>query len=164
MADKGQDNVGFEIELDDKPENRVRSRSSTATSSGKHRDDDDDETARERTRFGGPVENLWHCVRYEDERRNYWIKMAFLVIVAILYNGYFAATVWYAVHYGKPIDFCDGVGFHIVLTGFVYLCLFYFQIVKPYWGKAIHKSFMKPIGERYDRVWKYRSDYGHHVP
>ena len=162
MADKGRDNVGFEIELDEKPANSVRSRSSSATSSDSRRKEENNERPRECTRFGKPVENLWHCVRYEGERRNYWIKTIFLVVVAVLYNAYFAATVWYAVHYGKPIDFCDGVGFHIVLTAFVYVCLFYFQIVKPYWGKAIYKSVMKPMGERYERVWKYRSNHGSH--
>lgn len=157
-GEKGRDNVGFDIELEDKPDSKggvqqvqLTSPSSASTLSSQP---DDDELRVDS--FGG---QLWHCVRNDTERRNYWIKKTCLIVIALLYNAYFAATVWYAVHNGIPIDFCDGVGFHIILTGLVYLCLFYFQIVKRYWGKAIYTSVMQPIGEGYDRVWKHRYSY-----
>lgn len=143
-SEKGHDNVGFEIELEEKRENIVELKSRSSTLSTR-----DDEQQK--------IEGLLNIIRYDKPRRNYWIKTTFLVTIALLYNAYFAATVWYAVYNDRPIDFCDGVGFHILLTGFVYLGLFYFQIVKRYWGKAIYRSVMKPIGKRYDRVWKYRS-------
>jgi hypothetical protein len=44
----------------------------------------------------------------------------------------------------------------IILTVITYVSLFYFQIVKRFWGKSIHQAVLKPIGAYYDRVWKYR--------
>jgi pyrimidine nucleoside transport protein len=37
------------------------------------------------------------------------------------------------------------------------LGLFYFQVVKKFWGESIHQTVLKPIGKAFEKVWKYRS-------
>lgn len=57
-------------------------------------------------------------------------RMAALLVAVGLYNAYIVYAIHYHVTGDKEIDWCDGLGFLIVLTLLVYLGLFYFHVVK----------------------------------
>ncbi|EFX87746.1 hypothetical protein DAPPUDRAFT_22032, partial [Daphnia pulex] len=78
------------------------------------------------------------------------------VILALLYNTYFIASIYYSIHNGIPMDWCNGVGLLIIITVITYVSLFYFQVVKKFWGKSIDRAVLKPIGAHFDRIWKFR--------
>jgi pyrimidine nucleoside transport protein len=54
------------------------------------------------------------------------------------------------------MDWCNGVGLLIIITVITYVSLFYFQVVKKFWGKYIDRAVLQPIAAHYDRVWKFR--------
>lgn len=96
------------------------------------------------TRVGNFVE---HIHRYlgkliSDNRSK--VKIIILVVLFLLYNAYFMTAIWYQTR-GESFDWCDGIGFLIIVTSVVYVCLFYFQIVKRFWGRAIYRSFLRPF-------------------
>ena len=66
----------------------------------------------------------------------------------ILYNGYFIGCISKQVLSDKQEwEWCDGVGFLIIITGLVYLGLFYFGILKPLFGEKFNTSIATPIGK-----------------
>lgn len=107
-------------------------------------------------KVGKLLEAFWSSVGNVFTEQRLVVKSIIYVVIALLYNAYLVASIYYAVHNGHPIDYCDGVGFLIVSTAVVYLGLFYFQIVKRFWAKAIYRVVFKPLGAAIDRVWKYR--------
>ena len=42
-------------------------------------------------------------------------------------------------------EWCDGIGFLIIITGIVYVNLFYFGVVKPILGPRFDKAFSGKI-------------------
>lgn len=119
--------------------------------------DDDEEINQSCGFLGNALEKFWGWLGDIFSERSDLMRCIIYSIIAILYNAYFIASVYYSIHNGIPMDWCDGVGFLIVLTGLTYIGLFYFQVVKKFWGKAIYRSCMKPMGKAFDRAWKIRS-------
>ena len=107
--------------------------------------------------IGNALETFWKTVGQFFSKRSSMVRSVFYIILATLYNAYFIASVYYSIHNGIPMDWCNGVGFLIVLPALTYLGLFYFQVVNKFWGESIHQSVLKPIGKAFDKVWKYRS-------
>ena len=58
--------------------------------------------------------------------------MALWSLLLLLYNVY----IGYAIHYnrarGKSLEWCNGIGFIIIITAVAYVCLVYFKLVKPW--------------------------------
>lgn len=46
----------------------------------------------------------------------------------------------------------------IILFVIVYVYLFYFQIVKRYWGKRIYRTVIAPVSTRISMMFSYRYD------
>lgn len=70
------------------------------------------------------------------------------VVLAVLFNAYFVSCIVYFVNRSvHAIDWCDGVGFLVVITCVVYFGLFYFQVVKRFWSQTIYKAAIKPISQ-----------------
>lgn len=169
--DRGIDNAGADIEMEGGMEkNRsiriedlstlavkdfdLSSKSDSQSTGG----DSDDEPPDQSCEFiGNALEKFWTTLGDFFSERSAAARSIIYIIFAILYNAYFIASVHYSIRNGIPMDWCDGVGFLIVLTGIIYLGLFYFQIVKKFWGKSLDRAVMKPTGKAFDRAWKYRS-------
>ncbi len=79
-------------------------------------------------------------------------KLGLNVLLAILYNVYFFGAVYYYTNNednDKGIEWCEGLGFLIILTVIVYACLFYFYIVKPLFRKALKSNQGQKIMEKH---------------
>ncbi|KAF4532951.1 hypothetical protein B566_EDAN000639 [Ephemera danica] len=57
---------------------------------------------------------------------------------------------------GEYMDMCDGLGMVYILAGLLYFGLFYFQILKPYYGKRIDDVVIKPSSRQFDIWWEKR--------
>ena len=44
-------------------------------------------------------------------------------------------------------EWCDGIGFLIIITGIVYVGLFYSYFIKPFLGPKLEKAFKKPLSK-----------------
>ena len=62
-------------------------------------------------------------------------KLAVKIVCVLLYNVYIVYSIYYHKSNGLELDWCGGLGFLLVMTGIVYLVLFYMNIVKPLVGR-----------------------------
>lgn len=108
------------------------------------------------TFIGNALEKFWVYLNDFATRRQQLVRGLIYVILAILYNAYFVASIYYSIKNGIPMDWCGGVGLLIILTVLGYVGLFYFQIVKKFWGESIDRNVLQPIDRTFDRVWEYR--------
>ncbi len=81
------------------------------------------------------------------------VKFGMLALLAILYNAYFITCIAYNRRNELDWEWCDGHGLLIILTALVYFSLFYFQILKRFYGKAIYRSAIKPAGELGNKIF-----------
>ena len=66
-----------------------------------------------------------------------------------LYNAYLIGSIYIAVTKQDYLEYCDGVGFLLIITIIVYIIMFYFWVLKTYFRKIpitqkIYKSMIKP--------------------
>ncbi len=118
--------------------------------------DEDDDTNPACLFIGNLLEKFWKFVADFAKERKLLVRGLVYIILALLYNAYFIASIYYSVHNGIAMDWCNGIGLLIIMTAMVYLGLFYFQVVKRFWGKPINRAILKPMGTSFDRMWKYR--------
>ena len=59
------------------------------------------------------------------------VKFAAKVVAALLYNAYIVYSIYYHKSNGLTLDWCGGLGFLLILTGFVYMFLIYVHVVTP---------------------------------
>ena len=78
------------------------------------------------------------------------------MLLFIAFNAYLIGAIVHTSQRGITVDFCDGVGFLIIITALVYTGMFYYYVVKPYFGKAIYRCALKPIGIMGGKLWSYR--------
>ena len=179
--EKGVDNLGMVIELEDVDSKAViealraidsvldacdaADALSDATQRDYDRQQEDTELEEQQqqdatpfTAIGNFLENFWTRLgRLSTDHRGKG-KVAALVLISVLYNAYFIACVLYRNRMSQePYDWCDGVGLLIVITGIVYVGLFYFQIVKRFWGEAIYRRLLRPIVLFIDKLFLYWS-------
>ena len=159
--ERGIDNGGADIEMEgglETPTDRVQDVSTMAvkdlelSSTGS---DDEEPAAQSCGVIGRGLEKFWFLLGNFFSERSALARSVFYIIVAVLYNAYFMASIYYSIHNSIPMDWCDGVGFLIVITGLTYLGLFYFQVVKKFWGKFLERNCLKPAGKAFDRAWKH---------
>lgn len=89
-------------------------------------------------------------------KHKHHLKIAGSMLLFGLYNVYLIASIVYANSRDMVYDFSDGIGFLIVLTSVAYICLFYFRIIKPFWGKAIHARLLKPAAQVCNQLQRHR--------
>lgn len=106
--------------------------------------------------FGNLLEKFWSSIASWIANNTQLAWNLAYIILALAYNTYFVASIYYMVSNGIEMDWCDGVGFLIILTSIAYLGLFYFQVVKKLWGKRIYKAVLKPCFDWLGGIWKYR--------
>jgi pyrimidine nucleoside transport protein len=119
--------------------------------SKKHDDTDDMFEDKEYTGYmvGNAVEKFWELIGDLVKKNWTFVKCLLLVLLAILYNAYLIGSIHYAVTKKNSLDYCDDVGFLLIITIIVYISMFYFLVVKTYFRriplmKKIYKSVVKP--------------------
>jgi pyrimidine nucleoside transport protein len=65
-------------------------------------------------------------------------KIAFYVVLAVLYNAYLIYCIVRYADNDLPLEWCDELGFLIILTIITYVGLFYYQVGFD-WGKQYSK-------------------------
>lgn len=81
------------------------------------------------------------------------VKIAALVIIFVLFNAYFITAVLYNRRNDINWAWCDGHGLLIILFVFIYWCLFYYHVLKRFFGKKINEAVIKPTVKLGDRVF-----------
>ena len=80
---------------------------------------------------------------YLSRHSNYG-KILFSLVFFILYNAYLIGCIVKQVDTDTDIttwEWCDGVGFLIILTAIVYIGLLYSYFLKPFLGSRFDKTF-----------------------
>nr|CAH0104896.1 unnamed protein product [Daphnia galeata] len=145
-----------QLKAQDESINGTHSRKKRKSKTQEPDSEETDEVNQSCSFIGNALEKFWaYLSDFLAERKTLVVGLVY-VILALLYNAYFIASIYYSIHNNISMNWCNGVGLLIILTVITYVSLFYFQIVKRFWGKSIHQAVLKPIGAYYDRVWKYR--------
>ena len=84
------------------------------------------------------------------------VKATLLLLAVVGYNCYFVAAIWWGVSNKSQLDYCDDVGFLIIVTVFLYIFLFYFLVVKRFLGNAIKRVFFEPLLLQKDKLLSHR--------
>ncbi|CAG0891715.1 unnamed protein product, partial [Darwinula stevensoni] len=98
---------------------------------------------------------------YQTNQR--YIRMVLVTLLCGGYNAYLVAAIWHNREKGLSWDFCNGLGFLLVVTGLLYFGLFYFLILKPLWLRFGPMERVRKITEAiHDRpVFRYAPFGGH---
>lgn len=81
------------------------------------------------------------------------VKYGMVALFFLLYNAYFITCILYNHRNKLDWEWCDGHGLLIILTALVYWALFYFHVLKRFYGKTIYRSAIKPAGELGKKVF-----------
>ena len=87
---------------------------------------------------------------------NRLVKAITLLLAVVGYNCYFIAAIWWGVSNNGQLDYCDDVGFLIIVTVFLYIFLFYFLVVKRFLGGALQRAVLDPALLRKDKLLSHR--------
>ena len=90
---------------------------------------------------------------YTRHRRGIWMVIKGLLFLA--FNAYLIGAIINTTKRGIAIDFCDGVGFLIIITGLAYAGILYYYVLKPCCGKTVRSCF-KPVVRLMGKLWSYR--------
>ncbi|KAF2362673.1 Concentrative nucleoside transporter metazoan/bacterial [Trinorchestia longiramus] len=82
------------------------------------------------------------------------LEQGFYVALALAYSAYFIAALSIVTDMDRDDYWCDGDGLVLVLTGITALMMFYFLIVKKFYGKKIYHSVLKPLDDKYEHYWE----------
>jgi len=126
----------------------------------KHDDTDDmfDDKEHAGNIIGDFIERFWEVTCGLMEKHRALVKNCLLVILCVLYNAYLIGSINYAVNRQDRLDYCDDVGFLLIITIVVYISMFYFLVVKPYSTrltivKKCYKSLIKPCIVKTEQVF-----------
>ena len=84
------------------------------------------------------------------------VKALTLLLAVVGYNCYFVAAIWWGISNKEQLDYCDDVGFLIIITVFLYIFLFYFLVVKRFLGGALQRAVLDPALLRKDKLLSHR--------
>ncbi|XP_069702912.1 uncharacterized transporter YutK-like isoform X2 [Periplaneta americana] len=111
---------------------------------------EEDEKINTNSRIQRNVTQLF--IRYRDVAK---IVMFFIVNVCII--AYLTAAIMYSRVQGEcSLEWCDGVGLLIILLALVYFGLFYYFIIKKFFGRFIFRKVFKPINNGWNKLVKNR--------
>ncbi|XP_043201765.1 sodium/nucleoside cotransporter 1-like isoform X3 [Amphibalanus amphitrite] len=92
---------------------------------------------------------------YRRHTRSFWIAVKTLLFLA--YNAYLIGAIVNTVQRGEPIDYCDGVGFLIIITVLAYAGALYYYALKPCCGEAVHTGVLQPASTMGAALWSHRA-------
>ena len=147
------------IELDDMKDDNKRSK--------KYDDTEDmfDDKDHQGNIVGDVIEKFWEITYGLVEKHWTVLKICFLVMLAVLYNAYLVGSIHYASTRHDRLDYCDDVGFLLIITIIVYIFMFYFLVIKPYSRrlpivKQIYKSVISPGIQKSEELLAKYASYG----
>ena len=161
MTELGIDNAALDIELDEKGVQDLNNKHNShlivaPLELGVVEPIEEDEEVEQSCAFiGNALEAFWSILGRSISDNKTLVYACVYILLAVLYNAYFISCIFYYVNHNLEMDWCDGVGFLIALTIVTYVGLFYFQVVKRFWGKAIYKAALKPMGKQYEHAWTF---------
>lgn len=85
-----------------------------------------------------------------------WARQMVLLVLAALYFAYFIAVLAVSTKIEKEDYWCSGDGLLIIITVIVVIGIFYFQVVKPFWGTFLYRCVVKPLNNFAGKMWQYR--------
>merc|ERR1719458_1265277 len=106
--------------------------------------------------LGDGLERLWTGLGGLLSRHSRLVKAITLLLAVVVYNCYFIAAIWWGVSNKGQLDYCDDVGFLIIVTVFIYIFLFYFLVVKRFLGGALKRAILEPALLRKDKLLSHR--------
>ncbi|XP_069702918.1 uncharacterized transporter YutK-like isoform X2 [Periplaneta americana] len=78
-------------------------------------------------------------------------------LVHVCVFAYFvAAIVFWNMKGDCDLEWCDGFGMLIIVLAVTYIGIFYYQIVKKYFGKTIYENVLHPVGKQWSSLMKQR--------
>lgn len=95
--------------------------------------------------FARAIEGIRNLIYNLVVKNKAVVKYAVLATIFILYNAYFITALAYNRRHEIDWDWCDGHGLLIILTALLYWGLFYYHILKRYFGKSIYNGIIKPL-------------------
>ena len=82
-------------------------------------------------------------------------KAICIIIFALLYNAYFIGVIWRYQMYDLAWEWCDELGFLFVITVATYAGIFYYQVIKRFFGKWLNEHLIVPWSKLLDKVYSY---------
>lgn len=101
--------------------------------------------------FGRVVVGVRSAIYKFFIRRWTFTKALLIILSVILYHAYLIAAIVYTVNY-KKIDWCNNVGFLIILSALFYWGFFYYFVLKKLLGKRIQRTVIGPLSKLLDPV------------
>eukprot|EP00092_Neocalanus_flemingeri_P002179 GFUD01002319.1.p1 GENE.GFUD01002319.1~~GFUD01002319.1.p1 ORF type:complete len:652 (-),score=150.80 GFUD01002319.1:85-2040(-) len=106
--------------------------------------------------LGDAVEKFWEVIGTFVKK--HWTVLRFLMLLTLVvsYNAYLIGSIYHGVSTKESLDYCDDVGFLLIITIVIYISMFYFMVVKTYYrrlwkipmAKTLYKSVIKPGREK----------------
>merc|ERR1711971_565277 len=106
--------------------------------------------------LGDGLERLWTGFGGILSRHSRLVKAITLLLAVVVYNCYFIAAIWWGVSNKGQLDYCDDVGFLIIITVFIYIFLAYFLVVKRFLGGALQRAILDPAILMKDKILSHR--------
>ena len=94
---------------------------------------------------GDAVQKLWDSAARTTRKHWSVVKLVLIVTFVLLFNIYFIAAIHQGVSSSVSLNYCEDVGFLIIITCTIYFFLFYFFIVKRYLSATFKKTVLNPI-------------------
>jgi len=127
-----------------------RRKLSTLPTSEEFNDDEDDDSDAEDnnllSRFVVSIRSFIHKEILVKRKKE--IENLSYVALAGLYVAYAAIAIAYATRNRIEINWCDGHGMFIILSGLFLWGMFYYFVLKAFFGKRIQKTVFEPIGNK----------------
>lgn len=79
-------------------------------------------------------------------------RLSIYSIIFVLYNIYFVGVLFRRRDNDLDWEWCDGIGFLVIITALVYVGMLYYLIFVPFLSKRAAKYIMAPIGQSVNRV------------
>lgn len=85
-----------------------------------------------------------------------WRKFIVSMLVAAAYVAYVIAILIIQTKAEETNYWCEADGLVIIITGLLFLGLFYFLVVKVFWAEVLNEKLVKPVNRLTDKILRYK--------
>ncbi|XP_045133390.1 solute carrier family 28 member 3-like isoform X1 [Portunus trituberculatus] len=150
---QGKDNPSFAPHAEDEgKDGGARSRSSVVNINAECSDDEEDEMH----------ENFLTMLPFVDNFKKKmtqfpkWKACLLSITLAAAYVAYVIAILVIQTKAEESNYWCDADGLVIIITAILFLGLFYFLVVKHFWGKMLYHNVVRPVNSFTDKVLAHK--------
>jgi len=105
------------------------------------------------------VDNFWRTINTFLKNNKTACKYILMVSIALMYNAYLIGAIHYAISRQDSLNYCEDVGFLLIVTIIAYIGMFYFLLAKPMMkstvGKKVIKSVIRPLKNMIDALTSF---------